>query len=518
MCNSFSKNLQYILFILFFTVSLTGLAVDEEDDEANLSSPYHTVVTHLKFLQENNYKPNKSALTVLQKGISEKEAIEIAIKLKQIFDGKGLYISVDEIPQNPDYIDTVKSQSYKYVISDDIPDIYLVKLGNSWIYSKKSVNEVNRLHKEVYPYGTDRLLSMLPKLGTRTYFGLHLWQLIGVLILISFSVVSYYAFSFVVKSVFRRMAKKEYKDLTNLQLAPIGKSFSLFFVFLLLVVFVPVLQLPIKVSQYLILALKAALPFFVTITFYKLVDVLAFYLEKLVKADKTSLDDQLIPLLRKILKIFVVVVGALFIMQNLRINITALLAGISITGLAFALAAQDMIKNFFGSIMVFLDKPFKKGDWITSGNIDGTVEEVGFRSTRIRTFTNSLVYVPNGKLADATIDNHGLRMHRRFYTKIPIKKDTSTVLIELFIERLRKIVQNHPKTRKDFFQIHLNELSDYKLEIMFYIFFTVPTWDEELKCRHEVLLEIVNLAKELDIPFAYPTQTVHLKERFSYSK
>ncbi len=198
-------------------------------------------------------------------------------------------------------------------------------------------------------------------------------------------------------------------------------------------------------------------------------------------------------------------------MQNLDVNITALLAGLSIGGLALALAAQDTLKNFFGSLMIFIDKPFSVGHWITSGEIDGTVEEVGFRSTRIRTFRNSLHYVPNGRLADSSIDNHGLREFRRFFMHIAVTYDTPPDLMEVFVLGLRKIVEKHPRTRKDFYIVEFNEMGDFSLRIMFYIFFAVPTWDQELKARHEVLIEILRLAEKLGVRFAFPTSTLHME-------
>jgi MscS family membrane protein len=207
----------------------------------------------------------------------------------------------------------------------------------------------------------------------------------------------------------------------------------------------------------------------------------------------------------------VVIIGTLFVLSSLQINIIPLLTGLSIGGLAFALAAQDTIKNFFGSLMIFIDKPFQIGHWITSGEIDGTVEEVGFRSSRIRTFRNSVMYVPNGKLADSTIDNHGLRQYRRFFTQIAVTYDTPPHVMEEFIIGLRKIVEKHPDTRKDYYNIYFNDLASFSLNIMFYIFFQVPDWPAELKARHEVLLEIMKLAEKLGINFAFPTQTLHME-------
>ena len=294
-------------------------------------------------------------------------------------------------------------------------------------------------------------------------------------------------------------------------LLPVARPISYLFIFVLLMIFVPVLQLPIGMNRYVTLVLRAVWPVFAIVFLYRLVDILSIYFTKLAEKTQSSLDDQLVPLIRKILKTFVVIIGVLFIFNNLDYDITGLIAGLSIGGLAFALAAQDTIKHFFGSIMIFVDKPFQVGDWISSGDIDGTVEEVGFRSTRVRTFRNSVTYVPNGVLTDRTVDNHGLRVYRRFYTQIAVTYDTPPDLIELFIEGLREIVKNHPDTRKDYYEIHLNDMASSSLNVMFYIFFKVDSWSDELKGRHEVLLSIIKLAKHLGVNFAFPTQTLHME-------
>jgi MscS family membrane protein len=180
--------------------------------------------------------------------------------------------------------------------------------------------------------------------------------------------------------------------------------------------------------------------------------------------------------------------------------------------LALALAAQDTIKNLFGSIMIFVDRPFQIGDWINFDGKDGTVEEVGFRSTRVRTFANSVISVPNGRIADMTVDNLGLRTYRRFTTSITITYDTPPALITAFVEGLRQIVANHPDTRKDYYHVYVNNLGSHSIDILFYIFFAVPGWPEELKARHEIILQSIELAETLGVRFAFPTQTIHMED------
>jgi len=199
------------------------------------------------------------------------------------------------------------------------------------------------------------------------------------------------------------------------------------------------------------------------------------------------------------------------IMDSLHIPILPLLTGLSIGGLAFALAAQDTIKNFFGSIMIFIDKPFQIGDWITTSDFDGTVEEVGFRSTRVRTFRNSVVYVPNGRLADTIVDNNGLRQLRRFKTDIAIAYSTPPDRVEVFVSGLKRLVLEHPMTSNDKLEIHLNEMGVSSLNILFYIFFEAPTWSDELRYRQEIILAILKLGRHLNVSFAFPTQTVHVE-------
>ena len=505
---------------LVITIFCTSwcLAQQKETPKANLSTPYHAVVTHLQYLQENNYHPKISAEALDSSGLSQEESIELAIKLKQIFDGTGHYIDAELVPNLPDYIDTLRNNQARFVLIPSMPEIYLTKEGSKWQYSSFTVSKIDELHKEVYPLGTSRLLELVHfitgngKTANSKYFGLYTWQHIGLLLLIVICFLAHKIFTFLFEKVLVKLLARFGKDqLVGTHIVPVAKPISLLVICWFAALVFPVLQFPIIVSQYIIKILNALLPFFGVMVVYRLIDVLSYYLEKITKKTETTLDDQLIPLLRKSLKVFVILAGGIFILQNLDFDITGLLAGISIGGLAFALAAQDTIKNLFGSIMIFIDRPFTVGDWIVTNGVDGTVEEVGFRSTRVRTFHNSVVSIPNGNIANMTVDNMGMRVYRRFKTNIAVTYDTPPALLETFVEGLKLIVKNHPKTRKDYYEIHLNSFGASSLDILFYIFFNVPTWSEELKYRGEVMLSIIELADRLGVRFAFPTSTLHVE-------
>ena len=511
--NNFFRS--FLILLLLMGNLMTSMARQSDvppDFEPNLSTPWHSVLTHIYFLQPGSYDMDKASLPFLHPGVDSLQARDLAVKLKQAWDARGFIVNFDQIPREANYIDTVTERQIFAPISQT-PGIYVERQPDGeWRYSTNSFEDIEAFHREVFPYGSDLLANLFSERGSVRFFGLYLWQHFGILVMIIISLLLHKLLTYIFNRLLYQGAHKlGYDKIVRPYLLPVAKPLSLFVVFVFIALFYPLLQLPAQVSFYLSFVFKVLWPLFGILVFYKLVDVFGLYLESLAGKNETSIDNNVIPIIRKVLKVFVIVVGGLFILQNLDVNITALLAGLSIGGLALALAAQDTLKNLFGSIMIFIDKPFSVGHWITSGDIDGTVEEVGFRSTRVRSFRNSLYYVPNGKLADATIDNHGLRQFRRFFMHIAITYDTPPDLIEVFVQGLRKIVEKHPNTRKDFYIIEFNEMGDFSLKIMFYIFFAVPTWPEELRARHEILIEVVRLAEKLGVRFAFPTSTMHME-------
>jgi len=159
---------------------------------------------------------------------------------------------------------------------------------------------------------------------------------------------------------------------------------------------------------------------------------------------------------------------------------------------------------------VLLDKPFHVGDWVKIGDLEGTVEEVGFRSTRIRTFYNSLITMPNATLIATAVDNLGARTYRRWSTMLSLTYDTPPEKIEAFCEGIRELVRRHPDMRKDYFHVYANEYGAASLNVLLYVFFQTPGWPEELKARHQLFLQILRLAREVGVEFAFPTQTLHV--------
>ncbi len=246
-------------------------------------------------------------------------------------------------------------------------------------------------------------------------------------------------------------------------------------------------------------------------TAHQLVDVLCLYFEKKAEDSDNKFDDILVPLIRKTAKFFVLAIGIIFIGDSLTLDMKGILTGLGIGGLAFALAAKDTISNLFGSLTVLLDRPFRIGDWVLlDGKIEGTVVEVGLRSTRLRTFYNSVITVPNGQLTNIHIDNFGMREYRRFKTTVGVQYDTSPEKLEAFCEGIRQIIINHEYTRKDYFHVYFSNFGSSSLDILVYVFWRVPDWATELNEKHRLLIDILRLGNQMDISFAFPTRTLHL--------
>jgi MscS family membrane protein len=243
---------------------------------------------------------------------------------------------------------------------------------------------------------------------------------------------------------------------------------------------------------------------------YRLVDIIGTYIAEKALKSENKYDDMVVPLVVRSLKVFVMLAGVMFVAQMNDWNYRAALAGVGIGGLAFALAAQDTLGNLFGSLTVMMDRPFQIGDWVQIGDVDGNVESVGIRSTRIRTFYNSMITVPNAQLTSAIVDNYGARRFRRTKMNLGITYDTPPDKIAAFCEGIRELIRKHPYTRKDYFHVYLNTFGDSSLNILLYCFHECPDWSTELRERERLLLDIIRLAERMGVEFAFPTSTLYV--------
>jgi MscS family membrane protein len=372
-----------------------------------------------------------------------------------------------------------------------------------------STKDESSLTLLIEPIADYDLRSRLP-LILREGFLLEYWQWIGVFFVIILGSIADKTVAWLLKINMLRWLKKHpvFHNLDTTTLRPLG----LMAMALVWWAGLSLLALPVLAWSIISIAVKLLVSLSGIWSAFRLVDILNVFLMEKVSKTVTKFDDLLVPMLTKSLKVFVIVIGIIFVADNLNVDVTSLLAGLGLGGLAFALAAKDLIGNFFGSLTVLLDRPFHIGDWVVIGDVEGSVEEVGFRSTRIRTFYNSLVTLPNALLTTTKIDNMGARRYRRMRTMLSLTYSTAPEKIDAFCEGVRTLIQLHPYMRKDYYHVYFNEYGAASLDILVYVFWETPDWNTELRERHRFLVDILRLAKQLDVEFAYPTQTIYLKK------
>jgi MscS family membrane protein len=245
---------------------------------------------------------------------------------------------------------------------------------------------------------------------------------------------------------------------------------------------------------------------------YRLIELLVYELASFAEREDNLLDQTFVQMMRLIARIIVIVFAAIYLIRAISGRpLSALLAGLGIGGLAVALAAQDTLKNFFGSIMIMLDKPFTVGQRVVVGGHDGTVEEIGFRSTRVRTLTGHLVTVPNEKVATDSVENIGRRPSIRRLTNITITYDTSLNKVQKAVEIIREILENHEGMDPEFPpRVYFNEFNADSLNILMVYWYFPPDYWAYLELTQRINMEIMRRFEEEGIQFAFPTTTTYL--------
>ncbi|MEM9295202.1 MAG: mechanosensitive ion channel family protein [Planctomycetota bacterium] len=354
---------------------------------------------------------------------------------------------------------------------------------------------------------SDSLREIMPDELRGALLGIEYWQWLGLLAIILLA----YAVELVVRVVVAVRVERLVRKLSHAQESPpLNRPAGLAAAGLMLTLTLPLLGLVEDAAVVLHIAAKSFTILAGTWAAWRLVDLGGAVLADRASRTATKFDDVLVPMVRKAIKTFVVAIGLIYAAETLELNVVPLITGLGIGGLAFAFAAKDTIENFFGSVAVILDKPFEVGDWVVINDIEGTVEHLGFRSTRVRTFYNSQVTVPNSNLVRANIDNMGRRKYRRWKTHIGLQYDTPPEQLVAFTEGIRELVRTHPYTRKDYYQVWMHQWSGSSMDVLLYVFFEVPDWNTELRERERLFVDIVRLADRLGVQFAFPTRTVHL--------
>lgn len=273
------------------------------------------------------------------------------------------------------------------------------------------------------------------------------------------------------------------------------------------------LELPPNFEKYLLLLLKVTLGLHVLRLAYFAADASGLLIDHIARKRQSQIGDQLAPLATKMLKTMVIIVGSLVILQNFGVNVTAILAGLGLGGVALAFAAQDTVANFFGTVTILLDSPFRVGDHVKVQDVEGIVEEVGFRSTRIRSLTNSVITVSNSVVAKEKVENFTERRGVcRFRHMLGFTYSATPAQLEAYCEQLRYHLKQDPRIQQDRTSVQFNSLGDSSQNVLVNFHFVVQPHETEAAIAQTYLLDILKLAQTAKLDFAFPTRTLIMEQ------
>jgi len=368
--------------------------------------------------------------------------------------------------------------------------------------------------EEVLPESPKRLGDALPDWARYELFGIALWQFVAAFLLVLVGLVlkkvSDHVFE---RRVIPRLERTRF-DFDHMLARVASQPFGLLLLLGAMALAVWVLALPTEPTDVRRVAfgvLKVLLVADILWFLFRFVDVLAVYLTRLAGRTESQLDDQLVPLVRKALKVTIGLLLAVWVVQLLGYSVSSILAGMGIGGLAVALALQDTLGNFFGSIFIFMDRPFSIGDMVKIGNVEGTVEQIGFRSTRIRTWPATLVCMPNKTVAEATIDNWSRMPKRRVLQTVGVTYETTADQMEEAVAAIRRILEQDDGVDQEFIVVRFSDFGASSLDITVYYFTKAIPYADHLATKERVNLAIMRALKGLGLSIAFPTHTVYFE-------
>jgi len=406
--------------------------------------------------------------------------------------------------------------------------------SGAWKFSSDTMASVQRLYAWVesrgVQYGIDIsqrstaawLRSKMPNAlkGPDHYlFGLEYWQWVGLLVLAFICVCIDFTARVILAPIVKRLVNRYLgeadDDLLKNTVRPMGLALGA----LAFLILVHLLGLTGVALTVLATAARIVLVVCITWSAWMLVDLVSAAFLKKAMSTESSLDDMIIPLLRKTIKLFIVVMGVIYVLDSFEIELLPLLGSLGLAGLAVSFAAQDMVKNLFGGLSIFMDQPFKVGERINYKGYDGVIEEIGFRITRLRTLTGHLVTIPNGSVTNEPIENIGRRPFIRRILDVTITYDTPKEKIEQAVRIIKDICEEdeikgpiHGRVGWDEYppRVYFTDYNAASLNIRVIYWFMPPAYWDFLEHCEKFNLRLFEEYEKAGIEFAFPTQTLYL--------
>jgi MscS family membrane protein len=486
-------------------------------DNFDLSNPRTAATLFRKLTNEGNYADAARLLDLSELSVQKQKeegqhiARRLALLLQRLLPGSFDRLSrkvngADEsgVPSNEDVVTTAK-------VDADAVQIRLMRIRRQnakpvWVFSAKTVVEIPALYAKIgYGWAGDYLPTVFFRVQM---WDIQLWQAIGLLV----SLILAWILGVIASAFARRwllwLARKSKNDWDDALVAAGRGPIAMLFFALGFLIISSLLALADGPQGVVLRLLKMLAILGVGWYLVRLIDVAADLLMQIFRNRDDDMGLSMVPVARRILKPVMIVLVVLLGLQNLGMNVTGLLAGLGIGGLALAMASKSTVENMLGGITIAFDRPFKVGDTIKTGSFRGSVEEVGLRSTRIRTANRTLVTLPNGRLADSHIENFAERDKLRHAFTIGLQYDTSMDQVRYVIDEVKRFLYSRDDI-SDGFSVRFSTLADSSVNVDVVHYVATEAWGEFTAAREEILMEVSEIVGRAGAEFAYPSQTLY---------
>ena len=483
------------------------------EDPLGRSTPHGTVMGFLAAAEKEDYQ---RASEYLESRLSGKNKEELARSLKMVLD-RGLKISMETLSRKPEgNLDDGLSPKMEKVgtaeYEGETLDILLRRVDQKgaepiWLFSSQTLLSIPEAAEQLNPPLVERIF---PKKfwGTRIAFlPLPHW------IFILFILPLLLAFSWLLARVLIRIVRPQVlRRINNLT----ESDAAWFTIPITLLIFALLLRILSPLSAYLYLRIfwfGAGTVLMILAFTWLLVRMtkLARRLQ-IARLRQTQLLNRIIltEIITWLVQGLLIVTGLLLVLKQLGFELTTVIAGLSIGGVAIAFAAQKTIENLFGTIMVITDQPIRVGDYCQAGNVEGTVESIGLRSTRIRTLNRTLVTIPNGQFSAMSIENLAHRDKFLFRHKFGLRYETTAEQLQLVLKEIRKMLSEYPGVEPKTHRTRFVRFGDFSLDIDVLAYVLTLDWEGFLAVQEDLLIRLMGIIEASETSFAFPSQTMYI--------
>lgn len=489
---------------------------DKSTDQEDRETPRGAVEGFLKAASERDFQGAADFLFLgrLPEGYTAEDGAQLARHLKVVLD-RTLWIDLATLSRKPegkqdDELPAYRDRVGRIETPEGAVDILLQRVRTDsgarvWKFSSQTVAQIPALYDR---FGYGPLGGVLPPFFFEIEFlGLELWQLIGLpCVLVAAYLVGLFVVS-IVLFFMRRIPSEVVRRAADLAGGPLR-----------LIVTVGIfslgrqlLNLSLFVSSVVSAIEQALVIIAVTWAFMRLLDVLAHMLmERLIERGQANVTP-LLPPGKRVAQILLVAIAVIVMLDNFGFNVTTLIAGLGVGGIAVALAAQKSIENLFGGLTLYGDRPVAVGDFCRFGDRVGTVEEIGLRSTRIRTLDRTVVTVPNAEFANLHLENFAKRDKFWYHPTLGLRYETTPEQLRAILVAIREMLYAHPNVDPDPARVRFTQFNAYSLDLEVFAYVRAGDFSQYLGVAEDLNLRIMDIVSEHGSSFAFPSQTTYLE-------